>query len=80
MPARAPRAPPTRAPPTFACIYIDRIYCGVLDKIEGFDWDGANASHIMRHDVSPFEVEEFRTARVSSFGQRPPLERSVGIF
>jgi uncharacterized DUF497 family protein len=30
----------------------------VLDKIHGFDWDAANAGHILRHRVTPFEVEE----------------------
>ena len=30
----------------------------MLDKIEGFDWDGANLGHILRHAVTPFEVEE----------------------
>jgi uncharacterized DUF497 family protein len=30
----------------------------VLHKIEGFDWDNANIGHIMRHAVTPFEVEE----------------------
>jgi len=30
----------------------------VLDKIEGFDWDDANIGHIVRHAVTPFEVEE----------------------
>ncbi len=30
----------------------------MLDKIEGFDWDGANVGHILRHAVTPFEVEE----------------------
>ncbi len=30
----------------------------VLDKIEGFDWDNANVGHILRHAVTPFEVEE----------------------
>jgi len=30
----------------------------VLDKIEGFDWDAANVGHILRHAVTPFEVEE----------------------
>jgi uncharacterized DUF497 family protein len=30
----------------------------VLDKIAGFDWDSANVGHILRHDVTPFEVEE----------------------
>jgi len=30
----------------------------VLDKIEGFEWDAANVGHILRHAVSPIEVEE----------------------
>jgi hypothetical protein len=30
----------------------------VLDKIEGFDWDNSNVGHILRHAVTPFEVEE----------------------
>jgi hypothetical protein len=30
----------------------------VLDKIEGFEWDNANTGHIVRHAVTPFEVEE----------------------
>jgi len=30
----------------------------VLEKIEGFDWDSANVAHILRHAVTPFEVEE----------------------
>jgi len=29
-----------------------------MDQIEGFDWDAANVGHIMRHAVTPFEVEE----------------------
>ena len=27
-------------------------------KIEGFDWDAANVGHILRHGVTPYEVEE----------------------
>jgi len=30
----------------------------VLDQIAGFDWDNANVGHILRHAVTPFEVEE----------------------
>ena len=26
--------------------------------MEGFDWDAANVAHILRHAVTPFEVEE----------------------
>lgn len=29
-----------------------------MEEIEGFDWDIANVGHIMRHAVTPFEVEE----------------------
>ena len=40
-------------------VYTLAVYTGsVLDKIEGFDWDGANVGHILRHAVTPFEVEE----------------------
>ena len=30
----------------------------MLDEIQGFDWDNANVGHIVRHSVTPFEVEE----------------------
>jgi uncharacterized DUF497 family protein len=30
----------------------------VLDKIEGFDWDAANVGHLLRHAVTPVEVEQ----------------------
>jgi len=30
----------------------------VLDKIAGFEWDAASVGHILRHAVTPFEVEE----------------------
>jgi uncharacterized DUF497 family protein len=29
----------------------------VLDNIEGFDWDAGNVAHVLRHMVTPFEVE-----------------------
>jgi len=29
-----------------------------MAEIEGFDWDSANVGHILRHAVTPFEVEE----------------------
>ena len=29
-----------------------------MDEIEGFDWDAANVGHILRHAVTPSEVEE----------------------
>jgi uncharacterized protein len=29
-----------------------------MDDIEGFDWDTSNVDHILRHAVTPFEVEE----------------------
>jgi uncharacterized protein len=30
----------------------------VLEEFEGFDWDASNVGHILRHAVTPFEVEE----------------------
>lgn len=30
----------------------------MLDKLAGFNWDNANVAHILRHAVTPFEVEE----------------------
>jgi uncharacterized DUF497 family protein len=30
----------------------------MLDKIADFEWDSANVGHIVRHAVTPFEVEE----------------------
>ena len=29
-----------------------------MDELAGFDWDAANVGHILRHAVTPFEVEE----------------------
>jgi uncharacterized DUF497 family protein len=29
-----------------------------MDEMEGFDWDAANIGHVLRHAVTPFEVEE----------------------
>jgi len=29
-----------------------------MAEIKGFDWDPANVGHILRHAVTPFEVEE----------------------
>ena len=29
-----------------------------MDQLNGFDWDTANVEHILRHQVTPFEVEE----------------------
>ena len=28
-----------------------------MDEVEGFDWDAANVGHILRHAVTPFEIE-----------------------
>ena len=33
------------------------------EKLNGFDWDAANVSHILRHGVTPFEVEQIATGR-----------------
>lgn len=29
-----------------------------MEELDGFDWDAANVGHILRHAVTPFEVEE----------------------
>ncbi len=41
-----------------ARIYGSRIYFTVTGEIEGFDWDLSNLGHIMRHGVTPSEVED----------------------
>jgi uncharacterized DUF497 family protein len=30
----------------------------VLNDLQGFEWDAANVGHLLRHSVSPSEVEE----------------------
>ena len=30
----------------------------MIAEIEGFEWDAANVDHILRHAVTPYEVEE----------------------
>jgi uncharacterized protein len=30
----------------------------VAETFDGFDWDAANVEHTLRHQVTPFEVEE----------------------
>jgi uncharacterized DUF497 family protein len=35
----------------------------VFDGIEGFEWDVDNVSHVGRHGVTPFEVEEAMAGR-----------------
>ena len=32
-----------------------------MGEVEGFDWDAANVGHILRHAVTPSEVEEVAT-------------------
>ena len=33
----------------------------MIARLGGFDWDAANVSHILRHGVTPCEVEELAT-------------------
>ncbi|MGA2134051.1 MAG: BrnT family toxin [Bryobacteraceae bacterium] len=35
----------------------------MLDRLVGFDWDAANVEHILRHSVTPFEVERAATVK-----------------
>lgn len=40
-------------------VYTASVYTLRLSEdIEGFDWNAANVGHILRHAVTPFEVEE----------------------
>jgi hypothetical protein len=40
-------------------VYTTLVYTGnVVDRLKGFDWDAANVGHILRHEVTPVEVEE----------------------
>lgn len=58
MPKRPPLAGPRECGASLD-VYTLIVYTEVvLDKIEGFDWDNANVGHILRHAVTPFEVEE----------------------
>ena len=52
----------------------------VLDKLEGFDWDAANVDHILRHAISPIEIEEVASRRSSSFPRRPSRAKIAGSF
>ena len=40
-------------------VYTER----VIGKLAGFDWDAANVGHILRHDVTPIEVEEVASGK-----------------
>lgn len=40
-------------------VYTVLVYTGIVTgRIEGFDWDPANVGHVLRHAVTPSEVEE----------------------
>lgn len=40
-------------------VYTVVVYTeNVLETLLGFDWDAANVGHILRHAVTPLEVEE----------------------
>ena len=40
-------------------VYTNIVYTrGVLDRVDGFEWDVHNAGHIARHGVTPQEVED----------------------
>jgi uncharacterized DUF497 family protein len=44
---------------SFLAVYTEIVYTGdVIEELDGFDWDAANVGHILRHAVTPFEVEE----------------------
>ena len=35
-----------------------------MESFQGFDWDLANIGHILRHTVTPMEVEEAATRKI----------------
>ena len=39
-------------------VYTKSVYTLVVEPFDGFDWDAANVEHILRHRVTPMEVEE----------------------
>ena len=45
--------------------------------LNGFEWDTANVSHIQRHGVTPFEVEEIATGRHVRF---PAVTKRAGNY
>ena len=56
-------------------VYTSIVYTEtVLDRIDGFDWDTANVGHILRHAVTPFEVEEV-TGRKSAIVPARTIKR-----
>lgn len=55
--ARLCRRFPTRENTTSSLAYTASVYTDGVE-FDGFDWDVANVEHILRHEVSPFEVEE----------------------
>lgn len=53
---------------TVLTVYTLSVYTLRLsEEIEGFDWDAANVGHILRHAVTPFEVEEAVGGRQVTF-------------
>ena len=61
-----------------------------MDELEGFDWDAANVGHILRHAVTPFEVEEVvgrphvtvvaRTIKAENDGNFLEIQYLTGIW
>jgi hypothetical protein len=50
------------------------------DEIEGFDWDAANVGHILRHAVTPLEVEEAVGGRRVTFPRGRLKAKNDGNF
>jgi uncharacterized DUF497 family protein len=51
------------------------------EEFDAFDWDAANAGHILRHQVTPAEVEEAATLpHVTVPGQAVAGERRWQLF
>jgi uncharacterized DUF497 family protein len=53
----------------------------LVDRLLGFDWDDANEDHILRHSVTPNEVEEaVRQKNVILTAQTVKRERRWKLF
>jgi hypothetical protein len=51
-----------------------------LDKVEGFDWDGANVGHILRHAITLSKLKKQWAAPTSLFQRVPFMARIAGSF
>lgn len=51
-----------------------------MADVRGFDWDAANVGHILRHGVTPFEVEEAVSRPNVTVPAKPLAAKSAGSY